>query len=751
VIEASSADFRSPQRANAVTHGASWRRWRWVVLFAGWTLFGLAQGVLRNVLTIPQLERAALQVVLLYLPTAWLWAALTPVIGWWSRRINERFSSVLARIAAHVPFFLATSLASAVLRRTMQQALGVTGETPFYLLFLFGIDLYVIAYIAAVWAARALDAMDLAVESERRRLALQEELTRAQMEYLELQLRPHFLFNALGAITTLAHEAPQSAARMLRSLTRLLEIAVSRQGKGLVSLADEITALEHYLAIQRVRFSDWLTIERTVDAGAEQAMVPQFILQPLVENAVHHGLMQRSASGLIAIRASVQGDRLRVTVCDNGVGLQKESYRASRGIGLENIRARLRTVYGEDATLTLGDEPGGGTSARLDIPLRLSPQEMPAAATTAAEPTPQVAAASSASDSSPTRVSPFAIIAIALALVVMRVQRSMAWEAMGFVLNDPMPSVPLRDDLLLVFFWLPLAPVIWWVARQFPLQRSAPSGAGSEPGWARMAMRVFVHLGVAYLVVTAHMYLIKTPSIFFHVPLFRFARAEVWSWDVSIYGILLAAAHYRQLESWLRGWQLADDRLKRELQQARFDNVMLELRPRVLFDALRRVEDSLTRDARVAERTLAEIAAFLRHTLDTIRQRTMSLRAESEALAAYARVLVAASAPGLEVRVELPETLAGAPVPNGLLRAVLDSALGGGERLTSVGRTSIELRITRNGGGPSIAAVASEAPRGNTVLPSRQLQEYASQGLVDVTASGQRLDVHIREAVSSHR
>ena len=717
---------RSPTRHAARDFGVDrLARSRWVLLFAGWTIFGIAQALLRNVLTLPQLEGALYRLAVMYLPVAWLWALLTPVIGWWDRRVEGSFSSSLGRVAGHIPLFLVTALVSAALRRSMT---GATTPIPIILNVLFAADLHVSSYLVAVWASRAMTAMEISAHRERRRLALQEQLVRAQVEYLELQLRPHFLFNALGAITSLAHEAPRNAARMLRSLARLLESAVSRQGKGLVSLEDELQALEHYLAIQRARFADWLTIEQTVDGGAQRALVPQFVLQPLVENAVHHGLLQRSASGRIAIRASVQDDRLRVTVSDNGVGLQKESYQEGRGIGLENLRSRLRGVYGDDASLTLGDEPGGGTVARLDVPMRSASAESQAPLL---EPSMSITAESPILEEpvvpEKTTVSPVTLLVIGVLLAAMRIQRGLAYVAIGIIVRDPMASPPITDDLLVAALWVPLAAVIWILSRRYPLERS------------RLLGHTALHVAAAFTLVLLHVWLTHLLGRSFTFPVWSLPSAELWSWDVSVYGILLAAAHYRQVQAWLHTRDVAADRLRRELQEARFDNVMLELRPTVLLDALRQVESSLLTDPspRQAERALAEIAAFLRHTLDSMRHRAVSLRMESEAVCAYAKLLVASrSVAGLDLRVEVPDALANQAVPNGLLRAVLDSTLG--EPPAAAGRASVAVRVREQGGGggPTIAAVAEGSLTGRTVTPSRQLLEYLNQGLIALSPNG---------------
>lgn len=191
----------------------------------------------------------------------------------------------------------------------------------------------------------------------------------ARMAALTSQLQPHFLFNALNTIAAYVHQRPEVAERMIVDLSALLRYSVNRDHAALVALDDEIEIAEAYLAIQRNRFADRLQVAVEVDPAARDAAVPPFLLQPLLENAVHHGLAPQDGASALAISARLSGDDVVITVSDDGVGVCDDD-RGTGGVGLSNVRARLAQVYGAAATLTLGPRSGGGTDAKIRLPYR---------------------------------------------------------------------------------------------------------------------------------------------------------------------------------------------------------------------------------------------------------------------------------------------------------------------------------------------------------------------------------------------
>jgi signal transduction histidine kinase len=204
-------------------------------------------------------------------------------------------------------------------------------------------------------------------ERELQATRLQAELTRVRLERLEAQLQPHFLFNALNGISALMYHEPARADRLLGRLADLLRLSFSRPGEPLVALADELKWLGWYLEIMQLRYGDRLTVCLEVAANTLDLAVPRLILQPLVENAIKHGAARRAGPATVTIAAARAGDRLRLTVLDDGPGLGDH---AAGGVGLTNTRERLRALFDDTAGLVLVNRAGGGLEARIDLPAR---------------------------------------------------------------------------------------------------------------------------------------------------------------------------------------------------------------------------------------------------------------------------------------------------------------------------------------------------------------------------------------------
>lgn len=209
-------------------------------------------------------------------------------------------------------------------------------------------------------------------ERERRALELEGQLATAQLEVLRMQLNPHFLFNTLNTVAALVHEQPHTAERMVTRLSELLRASLDSPHAQEATLRDELRLLERFLDIEQVRFSDRLQIE--IDAPEEvlDLQVPTLIFQPLVENAIRHGIELLEAHGHIRVSARRDHDRLILSVEDNGPGPAKPAATHSRrgGIGLTNTRSRLQHLYGDDQSLELIARKDGGAEARVSVPVR---------------------------------------------------------------------------------------------------------------------------------------------------------------------------------------------------------------------------------------------------------------------------------------------------------------------------------------------------------------------------------------------
>jgi two-component sensor histidine kinase len=222
-------------------------------------------------------------------------------------------------------------------------------------------------YWAVVISAIAIEYYRLYVERDVRAARLESALLSAQLETLQAQLQPHFLFNTLNAIASLIPEDPVAAEETVESLSELLRASVRDGGRKAIPLARELELLDLYLSIQSTRFQHRLRVVRDYDRALDRALVPPMLLQPLVENAVRHGIAKRGAGGTVEIRTRVSSDELELVVEDDGPGI--DSSGSAPGIGLANTRMRLDRLYGGRASLDVGNRESGGAFARIRIPL----------------------------------------------------------------------------------------------------------------------------------------------------------------------------------------------------------------------------------------------------------------------------------------------------------------------------------------------------------------------------------------------
>lgn len=214
-----------------------------------------------------------------------------------------------------------------------------------------------------------------AARSEAQAARLQLRLADARIHALRMELNPHFLFNALNSVAGLVRKREHDGAiDMLARLGELLRTTLNRDMPPEVTLAEELALLRRFLDIELVRFGDRLRVVWEVEAGAYDAFVPPLILQPLVENALRHGIAKRSGAGLLHVSARQVGLQLELAVRDTGEGIVPRPVRAERqGIGLSNTRSRLEELYGAEASsVELTDAPGGGARARILLPFHLS-------------------------------------------------------------------------------------------------------------------------------------------------------------------------------------------------------------------------------------------------------------------------------------------------------------------------------------------------------------------------------------------
>ena len=241
---------------------------------------------------------------------------------------------------------------------------------------------YVSGYAAIAGVAHTVYFYRRSREREGREAALQAQLTKARLNALQAQLHPHFLFNALNAISTLLRRDPRAAQDALASFSELLRLALCQSTQPEVTLREDLEFLRRYVEIQQTRLGDRLQFEEVIAPDVLDALVPALFLQPLVENAIRHGIEPSANQGVVRVIVQPLGGRLLVTVEDNGAGLSnKENERGGgAGIGLQNLRSRLQSLYGAGQKINFGPQAEGGVTVRVEIPLRHAEQAEAASA-----------------------------------------------------------------------------------------------------------------------------------------------------------------------------------------------------------------------------------------------------------------------------------------------------------------------------------------------------------------------------------
>ncbi|MCI0417983.1 MAG: histidine kinase, partial [Acidobacteria bacterium] len=238
---------------------------------------------------------------------------------------------------------------------------------------------WVLVYWGILGAYQGLDYHRKFREREKRAVQLEAQLVQAQLQALKMQLHPHFLFNTLHSISALLHEDLDAADRMIARLGDFLRLTLENSGEHEVTLQRELEFLKCYLEIERIRFQDRLTVRYEIDPETLDALVPNLVWQPIVENAIRHAIAPRAGSGCIEVRARRLGPKLELQVKDDGPGLPpSRSFNSafSEGVGLANTRERLRQHYGSDHWFGLCNGAEKGLVVTLEIPFKPAAHEL---------------------------------------------------------------------------------------------------------------------------------------------------------------------------------------------------------------------------------------------------------------------------------------------------------------------------------------------------------------------------------------
>ena len=362
---------------------------RYAAYFVAWTAAGLfffTQSLMQKVATgepTPWWHYLTSWLVGVY-----IWALVTPGVLWLGRRFPFTRKKWLRRAALHLPLSVCVSILQLVVESAVLAQMRIFpsimkdfGSTLAFLLII-GFHQGVVTYWTILGVQAGFRYYHRYQERERQALKLElgaselkTELARAQLSALKGQLQPHFLFNTLNAIMVLVRQQKgREAEEMVGRLSDLLRCVLEDVEAQEVPLRRELEYLELYLGIEQVRFQDRLRIEIAVDPAALDAAVPHMGLQPIVENAIRHGIGRSSAAGRIRISAAQVDGVLEIKVQDDGPGLPAGGVTQGHGIGLANTRARLHRLYGDAARLTVENGEAGGAVAVLIVPYHAAPE-----------------------------------------------------------------------------------------------------------------------------------------------------------------------------------------------------------------------------------------------------------------------------------------------------------------------------------------------------------------------------------------
>lgn len=318
--------------------------------------------------------------------TRWcLWAVLWPFITKiirrypWQRPYSSRFlthlGACLATAFVHVILFVTFHLLigstidawsqNISFANALQQTIHRDGSLSNIFVFTFAIDFHFGVFV--YWAILVLITT---FGLYRRAAQLKLELTRAQLQALKMQIHPHFLFNTLNSISALLHKDPQAADEMVGGLGDFLRLTLKSSGKEMVRLEKEMEFLRCYMEIEQVRFRDQLSVDFQVGPDSADAEVPNMLFQPIIENAVKHGMSDRKDRGAIQVFSEIREGRLLVRISDNGPGIAMDQENTKEGIGLRNVRQRLQQIYHNDYRFIMENGEECGLRVTVEIPYR---------------------------------------------------------------------------------------------------------------------------------------------------------------------------------------------------------------------------------------------------------------------------------------------------------------------------------------------------------------------------------------------
>jgi two-component system, LytTR family, sensor kinase len=358
----------------------SWQKFG--LILGGWTLLVVTSALHSYLYLSTRGETVTWRSVFAWACSEWYtWAALSPLILWLARRFRLERTHWQRVLLIHLTASLFCVGFQPVLQATVKY-LGWGGDLrprPFLViltqLFFAKLPINFAVYWIVIGLSHGAEYYRRYRERERQAAQLETLLAQARLQALKMQLHPHFLFNALNSLADLIDHEPQAAQKMVARLGDFLRLTLHSSATQQIALAEEIEFLRNYLEIERIRFADRLQVLMDIAPETLTARVPTLLLQPLVENAIRHGIAQQETPGCVAIKTWREADQLHLQVSDNGPGLSAQTAQETNGLGLRNTRARLQTLYGDAQRLELAEVLAGGVIVTLEIPFTTTGEE----------------------------------------------------------------------------------------------------------------------------------------------------------------------------------------------------------------------------------------------------------------------------------------------------------------------------------------------------------------------------------------
>ena len=635
-------------------------------------IIGLLRGVIQIALY-AHAPQAAMMRIGITVSIALFWVPVTTLVALLVRRQLERrralwllFALGLALTALYPCWVLVVNTVMTSGRASSYLALLVSGSDTSALFYL--------AIVGVSWAANDWSRQ----EAQRRNAALLDTaLADAQLHILTLQLHPHFLFNTLNLVSQLAFEDAGEAQRTICHLRSLLVESLRHAAQPEVKLGDELRFLRAYLEIQQSRFRSRLRVEWDIDPRVPEAAIPHLLLQPLVENAIAHGIAPLPNGGTVYIGAQRAGDRLVVRIGNSGGALV---FPVSERMGLTNTRLRLTQLFGPDHRIDLSARPESGAIATVNIPFR--PLGMTERA--ASEEMDSQFHAASATDPAPSRKAP-----LWLQVVMCWTGIAVLWTELDATTQIALGSgvtwsASAISSAVNAVMWLGITPLAIWFARRLDLSSGLT------------VRRLAEHLGAAIAIAILHVVAWLSFLAAFVPSAFRaqYGNRFAWGvWDVAAYLTIVAFVLIVRIASRRRETQLVIAETQARLVATRLASMRLHLQPGVLLASLDAIATLVGRDPVRAERAITRLGDLLRCLVATGEQSMVDLAEEVETLRAFVDVTTAASASHrCEVEIPYGDQIPDVSVP-AMVLAPAAAAIGGTMRHVELGARDGAIRL----------------------------------------------------------